>query len=203
MELILVRHAEPVEEVRVDGRPADPPLSARGRAEARALAEWLVEQGGGADRLVSSPALRARETALEVAARAGLEIEIEPRVRDANAQADRYVPLEVDKARDPAAYRTRVRAYRDSPSLEAIAARVAEALGDWSSRCAGKRVAIFCHGSVINVYASQVLGLEPRAFLEAEYASTHRFLVSRSGVRSVRSLNETAYLAHRPGPTPG
>ncbi len=202
MELILVRHAEPLEETRADGSPADPPLSARGRAEARALAEWLVEAGGGIDRIVSSPALRARETALEVAVRADLEIDIEPRVRDANAQADRYVPLEAEKARDPAAYRARVQAYRDTPRLEALAERVADACSDWASRCAGERVAIFCHGSVINVYACLVLGLEPRAFLDADYASTHRFLVSRSGVRSVRSLNETAYLPRRPGSPP-
>ena len=190
-----MRHAEPLEELRADGSPADPPLTARGRAQARALAAWLVTAHGGVDRLVSSPALRARETAREVAARTGLEIEIDPRVRDASPEAALYVPLEAEKARDPESYRARLQAYRDSPHLEAIAARVAEACGDWASRCAGKRVAIFCHGSVINVVACQFLGLAPRAFLEADYASVHRFLVSRSGVRSCRSLNETAYLA--------
>jgi probable phosphoglycerate mutase len=124
-------------------------------------------------------------------------------VRDANARGGRYVPLEADRDRDPEAYRARLQAYRDSPRLEALVPRVSEACGEWAARCPGQRVAIFCHGSVINVYASQVLGLEPRAFLEASYASTHRFLVSRSGVRSVRSLNETAYLAlarRRPSP---
>ena len=192
MELILVRHAEPIEETRNDGSPADPPLSDRGHAQARAVADWLLLRG--VDRVLSSPALRARQTARETARRAGLEISVEDRLRDANAQADRYVPLEAEKARNPAGYRERIAAYRDSPRLAGIATRVAEVLDEWTSRCRGERVAVFCHGSVVNVYASQVLGLERRAFLEAGYASGHRFLISGTGVRSVLSLNETAYL---------
>jgi hypothetical protein len=47
---------------------------------------------------------------------------------------------------------------------------------------------------VINVFAARVLGLGNAAFLEADYASAHRFLISRKGIRSVKSLNETAYL---------
>lgn len=192
MELILVRHAEPIEEKRSDGSPADPPLSEVGRGQARAVAEWLLLRP--VDRILSSPALRARQTARESADRSGLEICIDDRLKDANAEADRYVPLETERTRDPVAYRARLAAYRDSPRLSGIAHRVVEALDDWTSRCRGERVAVFCHGSVVNVYAAHVLGLQQRAFLEADYASAHRFLVSGSGVRSVQSLNETAYL---------
>lgn len=204
MELILVRHAEPLAGTDLEASPADPPLSPTGRLQARALARWIADEG--VDQLVSSPALRARQTALMVAdvvadgmadgmaERADLEVAVDQRLRDASADAQRYVPIEADKERDPLAYRARLQAYRESPRLEAMAARVAEALAEWASRCAGQRVAVFCHGSVINVYAAQVLGLAPRAFLAAEHASAHRFLVSRSGVRSVRTLNETAYL---------
>ena len=69
-----------------------------------------------------------------------------------------------------------------------------EALDDWTTRLRGGRLAVFCHGSVINVFAARVLGLSNAAFLEADYASAHRFLISRKGIRSVKSLNETAYL---------
>jgi len=192
MELILIRHAEPIEETRTDGSPADPPLSDRGRIQARAVARWLSIRG--VDRVLSSPALRARQTAEETARPSGLEIHVDARLRDANAFAHLYVPLEDQKARDPAGYRMRLDEYRDSPRLAEVAARVAEALDEWVTICRGERVAVFCHGSVVNVYASQVLGLERRAFLEADYASGHRFLVSQTGVRSVQSLNETAYL---------
>ncbi len=192
MELILVRHAEPIDETSDVGTPADPPLSDRGCAQARAVADWLLLRG--VDRVLSSPALRARQTAQETARRAGLEIRVDERLRDANARADRYIALEAEKARDPAAYRARLAEYRNSPRLAGIALRVVEALDEWTSRCRGERVAVFCHGSVVNVYASRVLGLERRAFLEADFASAHRFLISGTGVRSVQSLNETAYL---------
>jgi probable phosphoglycerate mutase len=71
---------------------------------------------------------------------------------------------------------------------------VNEALDDWTAQHRGERVAVFCHGSVVNVYAARVLGVADPVFLEAGFASGHRFLVSRDGTRSVRSLNETAYL---------
>ena len=190
--MILIRHAEPLEAKTDDGSPADPPLSAHGQQQALAVADWLLREP--IHRVISSPALRARATAEALAQRVGLAIQVDDRLRDANAEADRYVPLELDKLRDPDSYRSRIEDYRHSPQLEKISDRVNHALDDWSARCAGERIAVFCHGSVVNVFASRVLGLESHAFLEAGYASAHRFMVSRKGVRSVCSLNETAYL---------
>ena len=191
--MILIRHAEPLEERRSQGESADPPLSERGRKQAEAVGEWLSKQP--IDRVISSPALRARATAEPVARRMQIEVVVDPRLRDANAGADTYVPLEVDKARDAPAYQARIEAYRSSPLLAAISHRVNEALDEWASRCAGERVAVFCHGSVVNVFAARVLGLDRWTVLEPGYASAHRFMISRSGGRSVASLNETAYLA--------
>ena len=45
MELLLIRHAEPVEEHTPDGSPADPALTERGRAQSEALARWLAREG--------------------------------------------------------------------------------------------------------------------------------------------------------------
>ena len=192
MEMILVRHAEPIEAKTADGSPPDPPLSGRGLQQAGALAEWLLREP--LDHLISSPALRARTTAEVVAGRCGLAVQLDDRLRDAHAHADRYVPLEMDKLRDPASYRARVEDYQDASRLGAISERVNQALDEWAERCVGERIAVFCHGSVVNVFAARVLGLDTRAFLEADYASAHRFMISRKGVRSVRSLNETPYL---------
>jgi probable phosphoglycerate mutase len=58
----------------------------------------------------------------------------------------------------------------------------------------GGKVAVFCHGGVINVWAAHVLGMEPRVFFEADYTSINRFLAARSGQRAVVSLNERAHL---------
>jgi len=192
MELILVRHGEPMEEQTLDGSAADPVLSERGRGQARAVVTWLEQLD--LDRILSSPALRARETAEPLSRRFGLDVIVDGRLRDAHAEADRYVSLEAQKESDPDAYRARIDDYQDSPRLAEISTRVNEALDEWATRCPGERVVVFCHGSVINVFAARVLGMAPRAFLDAGYASGHRFLISRAGIRSVQSLNETAYL---------
>ena len=74
MRLILVRHAH--------SDPGDPdelrPLSARGREEARALGERLATERP--DAVVSSPLLRARETAAAIAKAAGIEPRIDERL---------------------------------------------------------------------------------------------------------------------------
>ena len=74
MRLILVRHAH--------SDPGDPdelrPLSARGREEARALGERLAVERP--DAVVSSPLLRARETAAAIARAAGIEPRIDERL---------------------------------------------------------------------------------------------------------------------------
>ena len=195
MELILVRHAEPAERLSREADRDDPPLSACGAVQAEAVAEWLLTSP--IDAIVSSPALRARQTAAPLAARSGLLVHVDDRLRDASPRSGGYVPIERDRVGDPDAYRARLRDYREGTRLEQLAPRVEEALDEWIARRPGGRLAVFCHGSVINVFAARVLGLAQPAFLEAGYASGHRFLISSGGLRSVRSLNETAYLAER------
>lgn len=126
-----------------------------------------------------------------------LEVEpvIDPRLAEIDPAATRYRSVESERAHDPAAYRERVAAYRGDARLVGLSERVDEALAEWAGRHAGGRVVVFCHGGVINVFACRVLGLAPDLVLEAAHVSCHRFLASREGVRSIRSLNETAYLA--------
>jgi probable phosphoglycerate mutase len=204
MELILIRHAHPrsgdgsheqTEEklgAAMHHSPADPRLSSIGTRQAQAVARWLANRSP--DRLVSSPARRARDTAQATAVALSMEVEIDDRLRDANSSRERYVALEEDRAQNPEAYRRRLDAYRDSTQLAEASMRVNAALDEWTTNHPGLRVAVFCHGSVVNVYAARVLGLTELAFIDVGYASAHRFMISRDAIRSVKSLNETAYL---------
>jgi phosphohistidine phosphatase len=74
MRVILVRHAK--------AEPGHPDASRRlkpaGRERARELAAGLAE--AGADAVVSSPLVRARETAEPIARAAGVEVEIDERL---------------------------------------------------------------------------------------------------------------------------
>jgi phosphohistidine phosphatase SixA len=74
MRLFVVRHAE--------AAPGDPdelrPLTAAGRATARVLAERLANEG--VEVVLSSPLLRARETAAEIALAAHVPVEVDERL---------------------------------------------------------------------------------------------------------------------------
>jgi phosphohistidine phosphatase SixA len=74
MRLILVRHAH--------SDPGEPdelrPLSRRGHDEARVLAERLAPIGP--DAVLTSPLLRARETAAAIAKVAGIELRVDDRL---------------------------------------------------------------------------------------------------------------------------
>ena len=71
-ELILLRHAEAVS-AGADDADRDRTLSERGENEARAAGRWLAEHGLSPDRVLCSPALRTRQTALLALAAATLD----------------------------------------------------------------------------------------------------------------------------------
>jgi phosphohistidine phosphatase len=84
-ELILLRHAhaEPVAPGQSD---LDRPLSPDGLAEAAAAGRWLVEQGLVPDRVLCSPARRARETLEAVLEATGyVEQRLDERIYEATA----------------------------------------------------------------------------------------------------------------------
>ena len=76
VQLVIVRHAEAAA-----GEPDElRPLTPEGRESARALGEQLAAEGVRPDAVLSSPLLRARETAQELARPAGLEAEPDERL---------------------------------------------------------------------------------------------------------------------------
>src|ERR1700694_1980917 len=99
MELLRVRHAEPIRIEDGDG-PADPRLHERGLAQARRLAAWLADE-----KLLgvwSSPLRRARAAA-EVAAQAhNLPVTIDDELAEFDRNSSFYIPVEEMKAnKDP------------------------------------------------------------------------------------------------------
>ncbi|WP_031160657.1 histidine phosphatase family protein [Streptosporangium roseum] len=81
MTIFLSRHGRT--EWSVQGRYAgvsDIPLDEVGREQARLLADWA--RGAGLTGVVSSPLLRARDTAADAARAAGLALRTDPRLRE-------------------------------------------------------------------------------------------------------------------------
>jgi probable phosphoglycerate mutase len=194
VELVLIRHGLPLRVENPDGRPADPSLSDEGWSQARRLSEWLA--GESFDALYARPLRRALETAAPLAEVQGRRVEVEPGVVELDHLSSQYVPLEEIKAADPQAWQALVTGglYAEV-DLPAFRRNVAETLERIIGAHRGGRVAVVCHGGVINSWAGHVLGVrEPFFFFDPGYTSVHRFLAASSGERSVVSLNETAHL---------
>lgn len=193
MELILIRHGLPLRVEREDGKPADPPLSEIGKDQAERLARWLTRER--VDALYSSPLKRALMTAEFLAKAKGLEIRLEPGVAEFDRHSPIYVPMEELRAKDYERWRELVSGGFESLfNLKEFKKGVLEALERIIRENAGKRVAVVCHGGIINLWAAHVLGLERLLFFAPEYTSINRFLASARGQRSLASLNETPHL---------
>ena len=193
MELLLIRHGLPLRVERDDGKPADPPLSPEGWGQARGVARWLEAQQ--IDAIVASPLRRAVETARPLAQAKGIEVQLEPGVRELDAESTYYIPLEELKRQDPAAWRAAVAGgLYAGVDVDAVRGEVVDAFERTIAENPGKKVAVVCHGGVINAWASHVLGIDELLFFDPYYTSINRFFAASSGERSVASLGEIPHL---------
>ena len=87
MELYLLRHAHAGNPDEWTGDDAERPLSAKGRRQAAQLGSFLAERGFTVDTIVTSPKLRALQTAELVAPQIGARYESDHRLA---------VPLDLD-----------------------------------------------------------------------------------------------------------
>jgi probable phosphoglycerate mutase len=153
MECWLVRHGESTwnSERRFQGM-LDAPLSARGRAQASALAAGLGDMRF--DALYASPLSRARETAAVCAERLGLEAVLLDELREIGLGDWEGLTLDAVEARDGEYYRRWLEAPVDHPApggepMPGLASRVRAALDQLCATHPDGRVLVVAHGGVI------------------------------------------------------
>jgi probable phosphoglycerate mutase len=203
MELLVIRHAEPVRVTAEEsgGAPADPQLTTRGRGQADRLGDWLGAEG--VDHVVSSPLRRATETAAPLAARLGLDVAIDDQLCEYDANADSYIPIEeLREAKDERWQAMIEGRWQDfgGEAPEKFRTRIVTRLDAVIEGHPGERVAVVCHGGVINVYLATLLGIDRHLWFDPGYTSISRVRASRTGARSIGSINELAHLVGRWGP---
>jgi probable phosphoglycerate mutase len=194
MELLFIRHAIPIRRELVEG-VADPELSTTGLEQARRLAEYLASEK--LDAIYASPLRRAQETAAPVASLHGMGVTTIDGVAEYDRTSSEYVPVEELKAtNDPRWHEIRDGVWTsDEETEEEFVRRVVRTAEEIIDRHAGHRVAVVCHGGVINAYLAHVLGLgNKRGFFYPNYTSIHRVAAARSGERSIVTVNETPHL---------
>ena len=192
MDLIIIRHGLPLTVTGATGA-ADPALSETGHEQAARVARWLADEH--IDSLYSSPMNRAQQTAHPLAKLRKLE----PIIRDGLAEYDQhsssYVPLEELRRTNYDLWRERMKGGLMGDTDEAQFRQVVvQTIESIIAENPGGRVAIVCHGGVINAYASHILGVDKVLFFNPTYTSINRFAAARSGERTVLSLNEAAHL---------
>lgn len=192
--LIIVRHGRTEANAQglLLGR-LDPDLDEEGRRQAAAVAATLDR----ADRIVSSPLARTRETAAVISASTGTEVEIDERWIELDYGEFDGVPLVDIPAETWASWR------RDATfcppggeSLVELSARVRESLTELAAEALTHDIVVVSHVSPIKAAVIWALGVDEdvtwRMFLAP--ASITRIAVQRGPV--LQTFNETAHLAH-------
>jgi probable phosphoglycerate mutase len=191
VEILLVRHALPVRIDETEG-VADPGLAPLGLQQVEALAAALDHER--LDAVYSSPMRRAVETAEPVAKQLGLDVHVD----DDLVEYDRgsfYIPIEELKSSGDPRWQAYVDGvFEDGIDIPGFRARAVAAVERVVTANAGRRVAVVCHGGVVNAYLTHILGIEAPFPFNVAYTSVSRVLAASSGERSVGSVNEVAHV---------
>jgi probable phosphoglycerate mutase len=209
-ELFLIRHGDAIpgpDEIIPGGIYDNLPLSTKGRAQAKALAERL--QSLPIDAVYSSPLRRCQETAAPLLEKTGLTATTVEGIKEITIGS--VIPIPNLKEGDDLTALTQALEARQEEII-----RVAGSTGNWDSiegsepskafrqrvvtaidaiarQHIGDRVVIFAHGGVINVYVADVLGLEADFFFPCANTSLTIVRVSHEK-RVLYILNDIAHL---------
>ena len=195
MELLIIRHALPVRRELTEGI-ADPELAPEGLLQAEHLAKYLASEK--IDAVYASPLRRAQQTAAPLAALQKVGVTLIDDVAEWDRNSNEYVPGEELKATNDPRWQAMLRGEWNVPeeSADDFNKRTIGAVDKLIDLHSGHRIAIVCHGGVINAYLTYILGLSnyQQGFFYPNYTSIHRVAAARSGERSIVTINETSHL---------
>jgi probable phosphoglycerate mutase len=171
--ILLARHGETDwnNERRWQGH-ADRPLNDVGRKQARELAETLEDRP--IDVVYSSDLVRAHETALVVAGRLGLPVEVDPGLREVDVGDWSGRLLTEIEGADPEGFqrwRQGHKAWNGGESYDEMGERVVGAVLRLAARHPGKTVLIVTHGGSIRACRARAAGLDYAASRAAAIGS--------------------------------
>jgi probable phosphoglycerate mutase len=196
VQLLLIRHGE-TQRVEAESGIANPGLTEAGHDQAKRLAAWLAAHER-IDALAVSPLLRARQTAEPLAAVLGCDAVVIEELAEFDAASTSYIPMEEMRSTQHPRLRAMVEGrwgeFGAPVEPEVFRSTIVGTLDRLAGEHPGGRLAVVCHGAVINAYVGDVIGTPRLLWFEPRYTSISRVLVSRSGVRSVESLNELPHL---------
>jgi probable phosphoglycerate mutase len=190
MTLLLIRHGETALNVARVLQPAETPLSARGIAQAEALASRLVAMN--VEVIVSSDLPRALRTAQAIAAATGAPIETTPLLQERNFGDWRGQPYDAM----PINPLTMQEAPPGGESVAEFERRVALAFAQIVQRQAetGLRVAVVTHGLLLRVLLGAHVRLPDGVALPTHFGNTCLSIIDARAPHTASLVNCTAHL---------
>jgi probable phosphoglycerate mutase len=186
--IVLARHGH------VERGPADPGLSARGHAEAQALATELA--GEPFDAVYCSPMQRAVQTAQPVCKELGLELQLRDGLAEFDRHSNEYVLLSALRAAGDPRFDACMAGDLSSWGLDLASFRAGaiDVLTEILDKHPGGRALVIAHGGVLNVLLGSVLGLDRMWFFHPDNCGFSRVVADTKGHVRLASLNETRHL---------
>ena len=201
MQLLLIRHAESTWNAtgRIQGW-ADPPLSMKGRKQARLLARRLSNDGMP-DALYSSTSRRAQETAQLIGAELALEAHPDDRLREESVGDFEGLTSADVKELYPDFWRR----WREGPlrppipggeDIETFHDRVVEAMDEIvAAHGPDERAVIVSHGGTFSVYLLHLIGADVHRQTPFWFENASLSVVTLGrGRPRITTLNDTCHL---------
>jgi len=187
-KLILVRHGTPDEGHLL--QPQDPPLNKTGERQATQIAERLAGEDVG--RIVSSPQMRAQNTATPLAERLGLAIETMEGLAEVDRYTDRYRSPDTIRKENP----ERWEEFQESPARffgrddGEFRIGVLTAFTNIIADPRATTIAVFTHGMPIKTLLVHILGLTTAAKFTIGHCSVTRVAGESIDALRIESVNE-------------
>lgn len=198
--LLLLRHGQTELSVqrRYSGR-GNPALTALGRRQAEAAAEYIARRGGIAA-VITSPLQRAYDTATAAAKALGVDVVVDDDLIETDFGAWEGLTFAEAAERDPVLHRNWLRDTSVSPpggeSFASVADRVRSARDRIVAEYSGATVLVVSHVTPIKTVLQLALDTGPSILyrLHLDLASLSIAEFYPDGKASVRLVNQTAYL---------
>jgi broad specificity phosphatase PhoE len=203
VRLYLIRHGQSASnQARVEGRLGefDPPLTAIGEAQAERVGERMASYG--VDAIYASPLQRAYNTAKPIATRTGITIKVIEDLQEIN-EPTRAGSVDPNANRETADHRAIKARFEVEPTWDNLPGgessahfreRIGRAFAQIVEECPGKKVAIACHGGVIQTYVAMVLGLDKNDFPFYAFNASITSVRAWQDKRALWRMNELAHL---------
>jgi broad specificity phosphatase PhoE len=158
--LVLVRHGKP--EIQGDKPPSLWPLSQSGREATASLADKL--RGFTSKKIKSSPESKAFGTAEIIAEKLALEVEIDKDLAEHERHSTSFLPREEFEAKIAELFNNPDQLIFGDEAADAALDRFKRALDKQHAAAEGDDVMVVTHGTVLSIYVSWRLGVEPFSF---------------------------------------